>query len=139
MRLKRFTASPIIDALQKQKEKGESLSRTEQEKLLFNVLGKRRFRDALARFIVRANVSDRVVELDEFEELCKALDPQCAQTLEVAYIYTTADTLQLRAAASRRGSSAAVFCIMHQHLYGQLDERRKPSRGVPVYLCQICQ
>ena len=81
MRLKRITASPIIDALQRQKEKGESLSRTEQEKLLFNVLDKRRFRDALARFIVRANVSYRVVELDEFEELCRALNPQCAQTL----------------------------------------------------------
>lgn len=57
------------------------LSRTAQEKLLLNVLNKRRFRDALARFIVRANVSHRVVELDEFEELCRALNPQCAQTL----------------------------------------------------------
>ncbi|KAI6788131.1 hypothetical protein KC361_g9215 [Hortaea werneckii] len=65
----------------RQKEKGESLSRTEQEKLLFNVLDNRRFRDALARFIVRANVSHRVVELNEFEELCRALNPQCAQTL----------------------------------------------------------
>jgi hypothetical protein len=81
VRLKRVTVSPIIDALQRQKEKGEWLSRTEQEKLLFNVLDQRRFRDALARFIVRANVSHRVVELDEFEELCRALNPQCVQTL----------------------------------------------------------
>lgn len=81
VRLQRITASPILDALQRQKEKGESLSRTTQEKLLFNVLDKRRFRDALARFIVRANVSHRVVELDEFGELCRALNPQCAQTL----------------------------------------------------------
>jgi hypothetical protein len=81
VRLQRITASPILDALQRQKEKGESLSRTAQEKLLFNVLDKRRFRDALARFIVRANVSHRVVELDEFGELCRALNPQCAQTL----------------------------------------------------------
>jgi len=81
VRLQRIIASPILDALQRQKEKGESLSRTAQEKLLFNVLDKRRFRDALARFIVRANVSHRVVELDEFGELCRALNPQCAQTL----------------------------------------------------------
>lgn len=75
VRLQRITASLILDALQRQKEKGESLSRTAQEKLLFNVLDKRRFRDALARFIVRANVSHRVVELDEFGELCRALNP----------------------------------------------------------------
>jgi hypothetical protein len=81
VRLQRITASPILDALQRQKEKGESLSRTAQEKLLFNVLDKRRFRDALARFIVRANVSHRVVELDEFGELCRALNPQYAQIL----------------------------------------------------------
>jgi hypothetical protein len=81
VRLQRISASPILDALQRQKEKGESLSRTAQEKLLFNVLDKRRFRDALARFIVRANVSHRIVELDEFGELCRALNPQCAQTL----------------------------------------------------------
>ncbi|KAM0724076.1 hypothetical protein Q7P37_000256 [Cladosporium fusiforme] len=81
VRLQRITASPIFDALQRQKEKGELLSRTTQEKLLFNILDKRRFRDALARFIVRANVSHRLVELDEFVELCRALNPQCAQTL----------------------------------------------------------
>lgn len=81
VRLQRITASPILDALQRQKEKGESLTRTAQEKLLFNVLDKRRFRDALARFVVRANVSHRIVELDEFEELCRALNPQCAQIL----------------------------------------------------------
>jgi hypothetical protein len=52
-----------------------------QEKLLSNILDKRRFRDALARFIVRADVSRRVVELGEFKELCKALNPQYAQTL----------------------------------------------------------
>ena len=75
MRLNRITASPILKALQRQKEKGESLSRTEQEKLLFNVVDKRRFRDALARFIMRANVSNRVVELNEFVELCRALNP----------------------------------------------------------------
>jgi hypothetical protein len=81
VRLQQIAASPILDALQRQKEKGELLSRTAQEKLMFNVLDKRHFRDALARFIVRANVSHRVVELDEFEEFCKALNPQCTQTL----------------------------------------------------------
>ena len=81
VRLQRITASPILDALRRQKEKGELLSRTAQEKLLFNVLDKRRFRDALARFLVRANISHRVVELDEFADLCRALNPQCAQTL----------------------------------------------------------
>ena len=81
MRLQRITASPILDALRRQKEKGELLSRTAQEKLLFNVLDKRRSRNALARFIVRANISHRVVELDEFADLCRALNPQCAQTL----------------------------------------------------------
>lgn len=45
------------------------------------VLDKRRFRDALARFIVRAKVSHRVVELQKFEEPCKALNPQRAHTL----------------------------------------------------------
>lgn len=39
------------------------------------------FRDALVRFTVRANVSHRVVELDEFAKLCRALNPQCAQLL----------------------------------------------------------
>jgi hypothetical protein len=52
-----------------------------------------------------------------------------ANTSEVAYIYTKADTFQLRTAAPRRSTGTAVFCIANQHLHRQLDERRQPIRA----------
>lgn len=127
-RLQRITASPILDALQRQKEKGESLSRTAQEKLLFYVLHKCHFRDTLARFIVRANVSHCVVELDEFVELCKALNPQRAQRLSKS---DTSVPRQIHSNHERQRRVVAQtlqsLCITYRYLL----------RRVLVYLCQI--
>jgi len=62
-----------------------------------------------------------------------------ANTSEVTYIQPTADTFQLRATVPRCDAGASVFCILYQHMYRQLDKRRQPPRGVPVYLRQVRQ
>lgn len=61
VRLQRITASPILGALRRQKEKGELQSRTAQENCFSKSCTNAVFRDALARFTVRANISHRVV------------------------------------------------------------------------------
>jgi hypothetical protein len=94
VRMQRITTSPILGALRRQKEKGELQSRTAQENLLFNVLHKRSVSGCSSAIHC---ASEHQSPRSGARRICGAL--QSAQStvranaLEVAYIYTTTDTL----------------------------------------------
>jgi hypothetical protein len=74
-------ASPLANAFERQCEKEQQNRESKSNDILFNVLGKARFRDALARLIIRGNLSHRFVELEEWKAVCLALNPQCEKVL----------------------------------------------------------